>query len=68
MTDDSPERLMALYCAYCLGTGMMELVMRDQSREPWPCMYCAAGRRVRDARDAATGKGELNADLTDRAD
>jgi hypothetical protein len=23
MTDDSLERLMALYCAYCLGTGMM---------------------------------------------
>jgi hypothetical protein len=36
MTDDSLERLMALYCAYCLGTGMMELVMRDQSREPCP--------------------------------
>jgi len=53
MTDDSLERLMALYCAYCLGTGMMELVMRDQSREPWPCMYCQAGARVRDARDAA---------------
>jgi hypothetical protein len=53
MTDDPLERLLALYCAYCLGTGMMELVMRDQSREPWPCMYCQAGARVRDARDAA---------------
>jgi hypothetical protein len=53
MTDDPLERLMKLYCAYCLGTGMMELVMRDQSREPYPCIYCEAGARVRDARDAA---------------
>jgi hypothetical protein len=44
MTDDSLERLMALYCAYCLGTGMMELVMRDQSREPCPvCIVTRAG-------------------------
>jgi hypothetical protein len=53
MTDDPLERLMKLYCAYCLGTGMMELIMRNQSRESWPCMYCEAGRRVRDACDAA---------------
>jgi hypothetical protein len=56
MTDDSLEKLMALYCAYCLGTGMMELVMRDQSREPWPCMYCeAAGASATSVTPQKTG-------------
>ena len=65
MTDDPLERLRQLFCGYCLGTGMMEIVMRDMSRVPWPCMYCEAGRRMRDERGASK---ELNADLRDRAD
>ena len=49
--DDPLTRLKALLCPYCLGTGYMELVMADLSREPWPCLYCPAGARVRDERD-----------------
>jgi len=50
--DDPLAKLKELLCPYCLGTGYMELVMADLSREPWPCTYCAAGARVRDDRDA----------------
>jgi hypothetical protein len=59
MTDDPLANLRHLFCVYCKGTGMMELVMRDQSREPWPCMYCEAGTRIRDERDAARNQEEL---------
>jgi hypothetical protein len=52
MTDDPLERLRKLYCAYCFGTGIMDLVNEDQSREPWPCLYCEAGMRIRESRDA----------------
>ena len=68
MTDDSLEKPMALYCAYCQGTGMMELVMRDQSREPWPCMYCDAGRRVRDELDAAKNQAAAQGDKDQATD
>jgi len=34
-------------CATCNGSGIMQLVFRDLSREPWPCIYCDAGVRVR---------------------
>jgi hypothetical protein len=58
MTDDPLANLRQLFRVYCKGTGMMELVMADQSREPrcspiTPCMYCEAGARIRDERDAA---------------
>jgi hypothetical protein len=53
MTDDPLEGLRHLFCVYCHGTGVMELVMKDQSREPWPCMHCEAGTRVRESREAA---------------
>jgi hypothetical protein len=59
MTDDPLANLRQPFCVYCKGTGMMELVMADQSREPWPCMYCETGARVRDARDAAKDREEL---------
>jgi|HubBroStandDraft_6_1064221.scaffolds.fasta_scaffold265507_2 excinuclease UvrABC ATPase subunit len=39
-------------CEHCQGTGTMELVMTDLSREPWPCPYCDAGMRLEKARDA----------------
>ena len=64
MTDDPLEKLRGLFCGYCMGTGYMELVMADLSREPWPCLYCEAGRRVRDERDGR----ESNADSPDGAD
>jgi hypothetical protein len=59
MSDDQLARLRQLYCAYCFGTGIMDLVMEDQSREPWPCLYCQAGARIRDERDAAKNQEEL---------
>ena len=52
MTEDPLNGLKQLLCIYCLGTGMMEIVMPDTSREPWPCLYCDAGSRIRDARNS----------------
>jgi hypothetical protein len=35
MTDDPlATRLRQLYCAYCFGTGIMDLFVEHQSREP----------------------------------
>jgi hypothetical protein len=59
MTDKLFDNQTQEPCQECHDTGMMELVMRDLSREPWPCLYCEAGRRVREALDAAKSQGEL---------
>ena len=40
------------HCDACNGTGVVELVMTDLSREPWPCPYCEAGTLFRQSPDA----------------
>ena len=51
MTDDSLTELRALMCGRCFGTGMMEIVMADLRRGPWPCIYCEEERRIREKLD-----------------
>ncbi|HEY6328043.1 MAG TPA: hypothetical protein VI756_01810 [Blastocatellia bacterium] len=53
MTSGPTDRGPIVPCTECCGTGFIELVMSDLSREPWPCFYCEAGARIREARDRA---------------
>jgi DnaJ-class molecular chaperone len=34
-------------CVHCRGTGMMEVINMDRSKETRPCRYCEAGVRRR---------------------
>jgi excinuclease UvrABC ATPase subunit len=66
MTDKVFDNQTQGTCEHCKGTGTMELVMTDLSREPWPCPYCDAGMRLEKAKDAersaetSSGQGRQN--------
>jgi hypothetical protein len=49
VTNGSRNGRRMVLCTGCCDTGLMELVMSDESREPWPCFYCEAGARIREA-------------------
>jgi hypothetical protein len=46
--DDKPKRRRPRrLCRHCRGTGMMEVIEIDRSKEMRPCRYCEAGMQKR---------------------